>query len=228
MRRKLFTLAAGASAVLCARVTFRSSFTFAAGTSVVLCSVVCVLWVRSCWVVDHVQLETPAREYYACSYRGSFIVGTISSDELVFPPQPVLTYEALAADRFNDWSILEHLDGNPDVLSWLPHGQAVPAWAVGHRPCRLGRRTPPTPAPAGLLPRLRLRPPRHARKVPGMRGGSLRTRLTRRDQKLTGLLPCGGTNNRIIRRGPLKVAREGVGLRAGHDRRGTAGAGPPG
>jgi hypothetical protein len=130
MRRKLFTLAAGASAVLCARVTFRSSFTFAAGTSVVLCSVVCVLWVRSCWVVDHVQLETPAREYYACSYRGSFIVGTISSDELVFPPQPVLTYEALAADRFNDWSILEHLDGNPDVLSWLPHGQAVPAWAV--------------------------------------------------------------------------------------------------
>jgi hypothetical protein len=139
-RRKLFTLAAGVSAVLCADVIselsrFRRSmrgklFPLAAGVWAMLFAGVCVLWVRSCWVVDHVQLETPAREYYACTYRGSFILGTISGDELVFPPQPVLTYEALAADRFNDWTILEHLDGNPDVLSWLPHGQAIPAWAV--------------------------------------------------------------------------------------------------
>ena len=72
MRRKLFTLAAGVSAALCAGV--------------------CVLWVRSYWATDCLQYVTSTDLTAILSTRGNFLLRSDTMSGAFFAPEAVTTY----------------------------------------------------------------------------------------------------------------------------------------
>jgi hypothetical protein len=124
----------------------RKLFTLAAGVSAVLCVGVCVLWVRSYWVSDNWVRDVPAGRIGMGSERGrivwrhvSYLRGTrvVFNAPVGYQTVPVTATGVGSSPTPASWSFarsrmfFEHAVGRPPAVSGLVDVEdfAVPLWA---------------------------------------------------------------------------------------------------